>query len=180
MTPHARQDKILVQEVGSELVVYDQQRHRAHRLNPAAAVVWQHCDGLTTTAEIAALLQRECSLPADEEIVGLALNQLERAHLLQKRVKQPGGGEQISRRQVMQRLGRVGALALLLPAVTSIISPTPAMAVSKDAPFHCCVFDCRGRGNPPHISCQQGPCQQLSGCDIIRDRIVANCDRCNP
>ncbi len=34
MLPEARQEKPLVREVGEELVVYDQDRHRARRLNP--------------------------------------------------------------------------------------------------------------------------------------------------
>ncbi len=56
MQPQARQDKLLVQEVGDELVVYDQKRHVAHSLNRTAALVWQNCDGQRTVADLAALL----------------------------------------------------------------------------------------------------------------------------
>ncbi|MBV9851282.1 MAG: PqqD family protein [Armatimonadetes bacterium] len=127
MTPEARQDQLLVQKVGDELVVYDQQHHRVHRLNKTAALVWRHCDGRTGVAELAALLQSESGLPADEEVVRLALARLAKTRLLRDECPE---AKSITRRQVIRRLGLAGAMTLLLPVVTSIIAPTPAMAGS--------------------------------------------------
>lgn len=131
MLPKARQDKLLIQEVGDELVVYDQQRHHAHRLNRTAALVWRHCDGQMSVADITTLLQSELSLPAaNEEMVWLALDRLEKSHLLCERMTRPTNAAFISRRQAIGQLGLAGGLAFLLPVVMSIVAPTPAMAAS--------------------------------------------------
>lgn len=129
--PEARQDKLLVQEIEDELVVYDQERHRAHLLNRTVTLVWRNCDGKHTVAEIAALLQGSWSLPAAEEaLVMLALRRLERAHLLKERGTCPADGPDISRREVTRQLSLAGGFMALVPAITSILVPTPAMAGS--------------------------------------------------
>src|SRR6266849_515680 len=108
--PHAREAGLLTQELPDELLVYDLERHRAHSLNRTAALVWRHCDGKTSVAEIAGLLNRELSLPADEQVVWMALARLQRARLLQERVTVPGEGTSYSRRVVMRKLGLAGGL----------------------------------------------------------------------
>lgn len=151
MFPQAREEKLLVQEVGDELVVYDQKRHRAHRLNATAARIWRRCDGRTGVAELAATLE-EAGLPTKEDLVWLALDRLEKADLLREPVVRPEGAREISRRKVLQRLGLAG-LAFLLPAVTSITAPVPAMAQygggggGGECFGPCCL--CRAAGVPP-------------------------------
>lgn len=128
MAIKARSDDLIVKELGRELAIYDEREHRAHELNAAAASVWRHCDGEKSVPDIAAAMAAESGLPADEEIVELALDQLSRGGLLEepwRRMQAPA-----SRRQVIRRLGLVGATALLLPAVTTIVAPTRAMAQS--------------------------------------------------
>jgi hypothetical protein len=131
--PDARRTRLLVHEVGDELVVYDRERHRAHRLNRAAGTVWRRCDGRTSVRELAVALATELAVPVNEDVVRLALAQLERARLLRDPVGEPVPGPAISRRQVVRRLGAAGGLALLLPAVTSITAPTPVMAQYQPA-----------------------------------------------
>jgi hypothetical protein len=140
MRPQARQDQLLMREVGDELVVYDQERHRAHRLNRTAALVWRHCDGQTTVAELAELLHHEFNLPANEEVIWLALDRLEKAHLLQERLPRSTKAAGVSRRQVMRRLGRTAAVALL-PVVATLVAPTPAMAQTvQPGQAQCCRY----------------------------------------
>ncbi len=134
MLPEARRDGLLVHEVDGEMVVYDRDRHRAHRLNQTAALVWSNCDGTTSVAEIAAQLATELELPVDEDVVWLALDRLERTNLLRRPVTRPADAKHLSRRQVMEKLAWVGAASLLLPVVSSITSPTPAMANSGPPP----------------------------------------------
>src|ERR671934_1982561 len=75
--PGAREEGLVIQELPpEETLVYDLTRHRAHCLNQTAALVWRHCDGRTTLAEIAARLQAELGIAADEELVWLALDRL--------------------------------------------------------------------------------------------------------
>src|SRR5437879_10417193 len=106
--PRARNEGLVVQELPDELLVYDLERHRSHCLNRTAALVWRHCDGKTTVTEIANLLQRELSVPADEEAVWLALDRLDRAHLLRERLTLPASAARTSRRALVRKLAMAG------------------------------------------------------------------------
>src|SRR5216683_761949 len=130
MLPKARQDRLLVQEVGDELVVYDQERDHAHCLNRTAALVWRLCDGQTSVAELTGMLQKELKIPVNEELIEMALDRLGKAKLLQPRLTRPADAVAISRRQMIRKLGLAGALTLALPVITTLIAPTPAQAAS--------------------------------------------------
>jgi hypothetical protein len=56
--PSARPDVVL-RRVGSEWVLFDQSRERAHVLNLTAAIVWTYCDATLDTAGIAEAIARE-------------------------------------------------------------------------------------------------------------------------
>ena len=56
--PAARPDLIL-RRVGSEWVLYDAARAKAHVLNLTAAVIWTYCDGSHERSAIAAAIARE-------------------------------------------------------------------------------------------------------------------------
>jgi hypothetical protein len=141
MKPEARRDGLVVKEVADEVLVYDLEAHRAHCLNRTAAVVFKHCDGRTSVAQIANHVRREMDAPADEAVVWLALDQIEKAGLLQERVVPRSGPARYSRREVMRRVGVAGGLAVLVPMVTSILAPTPVEAAAT------CVNDCSGQTN---------------------------------
>ena len=128
MHPKARSEDILVRELDGDFIVYDEDAGRAHELNGAAACVWRHCDGETPVSGLAAALGAETELPADEEVVHLALVQLSKAGLLEG--PQSAFTARVSRRQLIQRLGLAGSVTLLLPMVGSLVVPSPAMAQS--------------------------------------------------
>jgi len=128
MNPKARQDDLLIEEVADELVVYDRQRSRAHSLNRTAALVWRHCDGQRSIADLAALLRAELDPVADEDLVLVAIDRLEAIHLLEEPFGRTADQARTSRRQVVRKVGRVGVLTLLLPVVTTLVAPTPAQA----------------------------------------------------
>ena len=136
MRPRARRDGLLSRGLEGEVVVYDLERHEAHCLNPAAALVFRHSDGRTSIAEIAGRLHAELGVPVDERLVWLALEQLDEARLLE-RPPEPAGW---SRRETMRRVAL--GLSVLLPAVTSILVPTPAEAAVTCAASGSCA------GNP--------------------------------
>lgn len=126
MRPQARSEGLLVRELTEEVVVYDLERHEAHCLNPTAAFVFKHSDGRTSVGDIAGRLSAERRLPADETLVRLALEQLDEARLLEQSPvpsREPAGW---SRREAVRRMAL--GLSVLLPAVTSILVPTPAEA----------------------------------------------------
>jgi len=82
MNPTARKNRLLVEELGPELVIYDEDRHQAHRLNRTATLVWQQCDGRTSMGRIQDHVASELHLDDARELVDLALDDLGSAHLL--------------------------------------------------------------------------------------------------
>ncbi len=123
MNPRARREQLIVHELPDETLVYDLERHTAHCLNRTAAIVWLHCDGRTTTGELAAILHAELGVPRDERLVWFALDRLSRARLLSARAKPPARVGRCSRRQVLKRLGVVAAASIVLPTVMTIVAP---------------------------------------------------------
>lgn len=126
MLPRRREDGLVVRELADETLVYDQTNHQAHCLNPTAGFVWRRCDGRTDVAALAALLAQEFGLPRAEEAVALALAQLGKARLLQE-VPGKDTAARCSRRDLVRKLG---AAAVLVPAVMTIVAPSVAMAAS--------------------------------------------------
>jgi len=139
-TPQARREGLVVQQLADEVLVYDQERFKAHCLNHTAALVWKHCDGKKTTSEIAQALGHEAGSPVDEELVWLALSQLGKSRLLTEQLMMPDGQARISRRELIRRVGIAAAVAL--PVVTSIVAPQAAQAIN-----------CKTSGQP----CTTGP-----------------------
>lgn len=130
MRVQARKDNLLIQDVDEEVVVYDRDTDRVHRLNGAAAAIWHHCDGKTTVADMATRLASQTELPEDEAIVHHALKQLDEAGLLLKDVPALRDIDAISRRRLIAKLSVGAGIALLLPLVKSIFAPTPVYAQS--------------------------------------------------
>jgi hypothetical protein len=128
--PCARKNEVVSQKLAEETMVYDQISHRAHVLNQTLALVWESADGQNSIDEIAQILHRQLGLPADRSVVLLALQELSESGLLQEPVQAEVGPERLTRRHVARRLALAGASAALVPLVTSVLAPTPAMAAS--------------------------------------------------
>jgi hypothetical protein len=126
--PRASKNSILVEQIGDELVILDQQRMKAHRLNRTAAIVWRNCDGTKGVSDLAQILKSEQIEVADENLVWLTLDRLDAASLLEQRMDQVPGQIRTSRREFVRKVGMVGVLSVVLPVVTSMIVPTPAQA----------------------------------------------------
>ena len=125
--PRSRVDQLVVQELPGEVLVYDLESHKAHCLNETASFVWRRCDGETTMEAVASALHDEKGLPADEEIVRIAITQLGKAKL----VDLPKNSRiDANRRQALKRIGLVGGAAAMLPLITSIVAPTAVSAAT--------------------------------------------------
>jgi len=131
MKPNARKEELVIQVVGDETIVYDERRNHAHRLNRTAAMVWQHCDGEHTVADLQAALQQNTDALVTEEIVWLALGRLEKEQLLAEPLARPADAPRLTRRDVLRKAVLAGGLTLMLPVVQSMAAPTPAMAMSS-------------------------------------------------
>lgn len=159
MKPQTRQNGLLIRELPDELVVYDQEQHRAHCLNRTAALVFRHADGTRTVDDLAHALDPNAAGPEAESAVKLALVQLAAAGLLEGELVQEHPAAGLTRRDVARRFGI--AAAILLPAVATVLAPTPAEAaatcsttcVAKPAGTPCtcigtnpCTATCDGAG----------------------------------
>jgi hypothetical protein len=130
--PRARKDGLLVEELGEELLLYDQESHTAHCLSPIAACVWRHCDGEYDVTKLAQLAG------ADENLVADALHELREKDLLDAKpelMQSTIPGE--SRREAIGRVARYGAAAAAGSLIVSATAATPAMASSGEEAKKC-------------------------------------------
>src|SRR3982750_2783047 len=125
--PKSRQTGLLIDHVGDETIVYDEDRQAAHSLNRAASIVWEASDGRRTVGELAAVLGETLHIESNDSIVEYALDELARVHLLENG---PDGGEQVSRRGAPRRRSFPGAAAGAPPVAPPPAAPPPAMAAS--------------------------------------------------
>jgi hypothetical protein len=121
--PPARKDRLVVEKLGDETLIYDLDRHQAHSLNASAAVVWENCDGTRTIADLAALLPQSLPAAERESAVRRALEQLTEAHLLSEPMAVRREMVSESRRALLVKIGVSAAIAAV-PLVTSIGVPT--------------------------------------------------------
>lgn len=128
--PRARSAELVVQELPDETLIYDPASHKAHCLNLTASLVWKHCDGLTTFDQLDDVLLRETACRPNSDIALLALRQLESAGLLEHDAATSIRASYPARRDVLKRLGLIGAAAVALPTVISVVAPTPVQAAT--------------------------------------------------
>jgi len=144
--PVARTRNLVVKELSDETLIYDLDSDEAHCLNQTAALIWKNCDGNTSVSGLRGLIEKEIDLAVPEEVVWLALDQLEKSRLIEDVPPKPQVLVGMRRRQLIKTLG---IATIALPMIISIVSPTALAQGSKVAPGGCC----NGNGN-----CQSGNC----------------------
>jgi coenzyme PQQ synthesis protein D (PqqD) len=132
--PRARKSGLVINELEGETLVYDLESDVALCLNQTAALVWKGCDGKTTVAGATGLLVRELHTPVDEDLIWLAMKQLDRLNLIESGAGGSFGAQSISRRDLLLKYAPA---ALALPVIVSISAPTLAQVAS-----------CQGFGGP--------------------------------
>lgn len=132
MNPRAKKN-ILVEKLPDETLVYDLDRHRAHCLNPTAAFLLEQADGEKDLSELARLAEAQFEKTTTNEVVGLGMERLQRARLVEW--ESPSlPTQEISRKEALRKLALVG---LALPAVMTIVTPVPAQAATGITPGEC-------------------------------------------
>jgi hypothetical protein len=127
--PRARREGLIVEDLSTEVLVYDSARDKAHCLNQSAALVWKYCDGKTTVSKMARQLEHDLnSKKIDEKMVWFALDQLSKDHLLEENPVPPALLGGLTRRQMVRTLGIAAVIAV--PLVTSIGVTTARAATS--------------------------------------------------
>ena len=153
--PKARHEQLIVKELPDELLIYDLKHDQAHCLNETAALVWKNCDGHKTVDQLRELMEENAGSPVPEEMVWLALDQLETFKLLDETALKPVQFAGMNRRDMVRR---VGIAAIALPVILSIVSPTAQAQASGLPPGACC-------GNPNQ--CASNTCVPNSTCSAM-------------
>ena len=145
--PRARQDGLLEEAVGEELLLYHQNSHTAHCLSPIAACVWRHCDGERDVAELAEFAG------VSDDLIAEALHELREKDLLDGgTVLMESTVPGVSRREAIGRIVGIGGATAGASLIVSAVAATPAMASSveeikkesggkcnKPAAYNCCI-----------------------------------------
>ena len=141
--PRPRTEELVIHELPDEILIYDKLTDQAHCLSCTAALVWRACNGQLAPDEIARKLTTQLGAVVSEDLVLLALTELEKINLLERddATRVSFGG--VSRRQLVRTLGLAATVAL--PVVTTIMAPTPAQAATCTAPGQPC--------NPVKLCC---------------------------
>jgi hypothetical protein len=137
--PQRRQSGLIIKEMDDEVLIYDTENDKAHCLNQTAALVWQHCDGQSTPAQMSARMSRQLGNRVDEQVVWFALRQLSRDGLLEEKVTPPPAFvlAGLNRREMVRVLGLAAVVAV--PLVTSIVAPTAVQAATCLASGQSCT-----------------------------------------
>lgn len=154
--PQARRNDLVTRQIPGELLVYDLQRHKAFCLNETAAAIWKRCNGKRTVAELGRTIEGYGENAIDEKVVWLALDQLEKSNLLQRKISRPANLTHVSRRDLV-RMGLAAGIAV--PIVTMIAAPTASAA---GTPITKSICTTPGRPSSPG-GCGGNPCSDVVG-----------------
>lgn len=118
-----------VTPVGDELMVHVTGSAETHLLSPSTATIWRRCDGQTSVDDLASEFAEH---PTEHryELVQAALDQLESAGL----VVDAGGSTAVERESRRRFLKKAALAAIAVPTITTIVTATPAAAVSAGEP----------------------------------------------
>lgn len=156
--PVSRKTDLVVQEFDKEILIYDLIANRAFSLNESSALIWHNCDGSKKITEIAAAVSAKLNRPISEDFVFLALDQLQKQNLIENNAKIQTPFENLSRREVIRKVGL--ASLVTLPLIASLTAPLAAQAQSACTAMtgrpNGCV--CTGGGN-----CTSGCCGRNAG-----------------
>jgi len=158
MKPKRRQEALVVHELPEEMLVYDLERHKAFCLSKNLAWIWRHCTGQRTPGQIARALEAEVGAPVGEDMMGVALHRLSKAHLLREPIGPPASGARSSRRQLLRHAATLGGLTILAisaptvgQAATCLPAGTCVNSGCKDATGRICCSGASGCGQYGHV-----------------------------
>ena len=163
--PQTRDSDLVIQQSGSELLIYDLKTNTAQSLNETSARIWQSCNGEREVADICSYLEASDAINVNQDLVLLALRQLSDANLLAVKMPDPDKGQGVSRRKLLRQIGTGSAVTL--PIIYSVVAPK-ASAASSIASGACttratfdmgdCPFNSRCIDVPPGVPSRCIPC----------------------
>lgn len=143
--PTAVSSDLVVQELGTELLVYNLSNHKVMSLNSTLSVIWQLCDGKRNLSDLKKLTEIQLQEFISEEVIFLAIDELKRNNLITLNdLHQPAELSQMNRRRMIKNIGLTTAIAI--PLITGLVAPKAVSAASgntctqdSDCQSLCCV-----------------------------------------
>jgi hypothetical protein len=129
MNPTARRSGIFVERLPKEVILYDKTSDRVHCLSETAAAIWENCDGTRSEDDLARLVEARLGTPADRKLVLQALEELEKAGLLEAGHDLVSSGVMTSRREAVGKIAMAGSAL-----VATIVAPAPVAHASSGKP----------------------------------------------
>lgn len=127
--PRIRVNDLIVQDLDTEVLIYDLKINKAYCLNQTSSIIWHLCDGTKSVAEINESLSRQVNESVPEDLIWLALDQFKRNNLLEQSDKFEIKFNGLNRRQVVKKIG-VASL-VTLPVIASLTAPASGAAGSS-------------------------------------------------
>lgn len=163
--PRAVSENIVTQEIGSELIIYNLETHRAMNLNSTVARIWELCDGKNSLEVIRAQAELILNSPLPIEVMELAVSELNKNGLLVKDANSNfmQNNPAVSRRVMIRRAGLAAAVAI--PVITALTAPKAAAAASATAALPdgaACATD----DQCTNQCCLGGVCQPAAACFV--------------
>ena len=126
MRPLKRKSGLFAENLPDEVILYDKSNNKVHCLNKTAAAIWESCDGTRTEDDLAQIVVAKLGGPADRNVVLQALEDLEKADLLEPVHAVAQDAVLTSRREA------VGKIALASSALVATIAAPPPKAHSSN------------------------------------------------
>lgn len=117
----ARKHDIVIQEFKNDVLIYDLNIHKAFCLNHTSAMVWRLCKGIRSDWQIAEKMIIELKSFVCEDLVLLAMDDLDRNKLLEIKAETKLYFSQQNRRKIIKKIGLTSMIAL--PLVSTLIAP---------------------------------------------------------
>jgi hypothetical protein len=159
--PLARTERLVVQELGDETLVYDSETDVAHCLTEVAARVWKGCDGQHDLGALATLAA------CGKDSVVQAVGELRAKGLLIGDAAAVEGSASggLSRRHALGRMATIGAGAVAIPLIFSATA-TAANSVGLHGACNGTTHTCM-----PGLTCSGGSClvPVLGSCTTTAD-----------
>ncbi len=121
MKPKARNNKILIQEIENEVLIYDLTNNKVFNLNKTAALVWRNCNG-TNSVEI---ISENTNFPVN--LILLTIDELQKYNLFEEEFVTNLPTDKSNRRKLLMQFA---ATAFALPAIITLVAPKSINAQS--------------------------------------------------
>lgn len=155
ITPIARFENIVVQELPDETLICDLISNRVFCLNKTASEVWKLCDGKNDVSQLNEKLSKKFREKITDDLIWITIDKLSNLELLAETPEKVSDLNYESRREMIKKIGLTSMVAL--PLVSLIIAPT---ALSAQSGQTCLANTPNPAGCPcaSAIDCSSGCC----------------------